>query len=320
MRCAILDDYQDVALGLADWGRLGESVEVVRFGDAFAGEDEAAAALQSFDIIVAMRERTPFPASMFTRLPRLRLLISTGMRNAAIDLEAAAKAAVTVCGTGGVAGGTVALTWALILGLARNLTAEALQPGPRALWQSHLGVDLQGKTLGLLGLGKIGSQVATIGQAFGMRVIAWSQNLDPARARGLGVEPASSKATVLAEGDIVSLHLVLSQRTRGIVGPAEFALMKPSAFFINTSRAGLADEAALIAALTDGRLAGAGLDVFSQEPLPQDHPLLKAPNLLATPHIGYVTRDNYEVFYREALEDVEAFLKGSPLRVLTAHM
>jgi len=315
-RCAILDDYQNVALGCADWSRIAADVEILRFGQRFATEDDLVAAIGGCEIVVAMRERTLFPASVFERLPRLRLLVTSGMRNAAIDLDAAARAGVTVCGTGSSPDPAVELTWALLLGLARRIKDETLSPGRTEPWQSTLGVDLHEKTLGLLGLGKIGSKVAAIGRAFGMEVMAWSQNLQPERAEALGVVHAGSKDRLLEESDVVSVHLVLSERTRGLIGSREFELMRPSALFINTSRAQIVDEAALAGALKGGKIAGAGIDVFSEEPVPQDFPLLSAPNLLATPHLGYVTEANYSVYFREAVEDIQAFLRGAPMRVI----
>jgi len=315
-RCAILDDYQNVALGCADWSLIAAEVEIRRFDRRFATEDDLIAAIGDCEIVVAMRERTMFPASVFERLPRLRLLVTSGMRNAAIDLSAAARAGVTVCGTGSSPDPPVELTWALLLGLARRIKDEALGPGRTEPWQSTLGVDLHGKTLGLLGLGKIGSKVAAIGRAFGMEVTAWSQNLQPERAEALGVGHAGSKDRLLAESDVVSVHLVLSERTRSLIGSREFELMRPSALFINTSRAQIVDEAALADALRSGKIAGAGIDVFSEEPVPRDFPLLSAPNLLATPHLGYVTQANYSIYFREAVEDIQAYLGGAPTRVI----
>ncbi|GGG14718.1 D-2-hydroxyacid dehydrogenase family protein [Paenibacillus abyssi] len=315
-KCAVLDDYQNVALSMADWSTVTDRVDVTVFNRHFETEEEAASAVGDCDIIVIMRERTPFPASMFARLPKLKLLITTGMRNASIDLAAAARYGVVVCGTEGAGEGTAELTWALILGLARNLTAEnaALRTG--GPWQSSIGVDLYGKKLGLLGLGRIGSRIARIGQAFDMEVMAWSQNLKEDRACSLGVRLAASKEELLAESDFVSVHLVLSDRTRGLLGEAELALMKPTAFLINTSRAPIVDQSALLEALRSGRIAGAGLDVFEREPLPEQDSFRTLPSVLATPHIGYVTEASYRAFYRGIVEDIAAFLGGSPIREL----
>ncbi|MFI7467840.1 D-2-hydroxyacid dehydrogenase family protein [Nonomuraea sp. NPDC049646] len=311
LRCAVLDDYQGVALGLADWSR----VRATSFRAHFTSQDELVAALADFEIVVVMRERTPFGAELFERLPRLRLLITTGMRNASVDLDAARARGVTVCGTGSAATPPAELTWALILGLARHLVPEATAMRSDGPWQSTVGMDLHGGTLGLLGLGKIGAQMARIGQAFGMDVIAWSQNLTAARAGELGVR-AVAKEELFAESDVVSVHLVLSERTRGLVGARELALMRPSAYLVNTSRAAIVDQAALASALREGLIAGAGLDVFETEPLPAGHELRKLPNVLATPHLGYVTGGNYETYFRDAVQDIDAFLAGAPIRVL----
>ncbi|WP_236051415.1 D-2-hydroxyacid dehydrogenase family protein [Nonomuraea cypriaca] len=313
LRCAVLDDYQGVALGLADWSR----VRATSFRERFTDQDDLVAALGDHEIVVAMRERTPFPAELFERLPNLRLLVSTGMRNAAIDLAAARARGVTVCGTGSTSTPPVELTWALILGLVRNLVPEATAMRTGGPWQSTLGADLHGRTLGLLGLGKIGTRTAEIGQAFGMDVVAWSENLTKERAAAHGVRLAPSKDALLSGSDIVSVHLVLSDRTRGLIGERELSLMRPTAYLVNTSRAAIVDQAALVSALRAGRIAGAGLDVFEVEPLPADHELRTLPNVLATPHLGYVTELNYETYFREAVEDIDAFLAGSPIRLLT---
>ncbi|MEV0227925.1 D-2-hydroxyacid dehydrogenase family protein [Nonomuraea sp. NPDC050786] len=312
LRCAVLDDYQGVALGLADWSR----VRATSFRGHFTDRDELVAALHDYEIVVAMRERTPFPAEVLDRLPNLRLLITTGMRNAAIDLEAALARGVTVCGTGSSSTPPVELTWALILGLTRHLVPEATALRAGGPWQSTLGTDLHGRTLGLLGLGKIGSRVAEIGRAFGMDVVAWSQNLTRERTDALGVRLAPGKDALLTEADIVSVHLVLSARTRGLIGERELSLMRPDAYLVNTSRAAIVDQEALAAALQAGQIAGAGLDVFETEPLPAGHELRTLPNVLATPHLGYVTELNYRTYFREAVEDIDAFLAGAPVRRL----
>ncbi|MEU8997519.1 D-2-hydroxyacid dehydrogenase family protein [Streptomyces caniferus] len=315
-RCAVLDDYQGVALSMADWSVLTDAVDVRTLRQPFRSEDEVVAAIGDCEIVVAMRERTPFPASLLARLPRLRLLITSGMRNAAIDLEAAARHGVTVCGTASNTEPTVELTWALILGLARNVVTEnaALRDG--GPWQSTLGADLHGRTLGLLGLGKIGSRVARIGQAFGMNVTAWSQNLTAERAAEVGAQAAATKDELLETSDFVSVHLVLGDRTRGLLGADELRRMRPTGYLVNTSRAAIVDQSALLRALRENWIAGAGLDVFDQEPLPADHPLRTLPNVLALPHLGYVTRRNYEGYFQQAVEDITAFLAGAPIRQL----
>ncbi|WP_328758301.1 D-2-hydroxyacid dehydrogenase family protein [Streptomyces sp. NBC_00271] len=315
-RCAVLDDFQNVASTCADWSTLSDRVEVVSFAEHFATEDELASALADFDFVVTLRERVPFPDSLLNRLPRLKLLIASGMRNSVIDYAAAKAGGVTVCGTQSSSTPPVELTWALLLGLARGIVQEnnALRDG--GPWQSTLGADLHGRTLGLLGLGKIGSRVARIGLAFGMEVTAWSQHLTKERADEAGVELASSKEELVTSSDFISVHLALSDRTRGLLGAAELALLKPTAYLINTSRAAIVDQDALLAALHEGRIAGAGVDVFDVEPLPGNHPMRTAPRLLATPHLGYVSRANYARYYGQAVEDIQAYLDGDPVRVL----
>ncbi|MFH0519515.1 D-2-hydroxyacid dehydrogenase family protein [Streptomyces sp. M41] len=316
LRCAVLDDFQNAATEVADWSPVADDVEVVPFTTHFADEDTLAAALADFDIVVTLRERVPFPAALFARLPRLRLLIASGMRNTVIDYAAAEAHGVTVCGTASSSTPPVELTWALLLGLARGIVQEndALRGG--GPWQSTVGADLHGRRLGLLGLGKIGSRVAHVGLAFGMRVSAWSQNLTKEYADEVGVHLAGSKEELLADSDFVSVHLALSERTRGLLGASELALLKPTAYLINTSRAAIVDQDALLAALHEGRIAGAGVDVFDTEPLPADHPMRTAPHLLATPHLGYVSRANYATYYGQAVENIQAYLAGSPVRRL----
>ncbi|MGC5655485.1 UNVERIFIED_CONTAM: D-2-hydroxyacid dehydrogenase family protein [Kocuria sp. CPCC 205315] len=264
----------------------------------------------------SLRERTPFPASLLQRLPRLRLLITSGLRNAAIDLPAAREHGITVCGTTSNTEPPVELTWALILGLTRHLLPEATALRERGPWQHTVGTDLHGATLGLLGLGKIGSHIARIGAAFGMDVLAWSQHLTAERAAAAGARLADSKEALLTEADIVSIPLVLSDRTRGLLGVNELALMKPDALLINTSRAGIVDQDALLEVLWNHRIAGAGLDVFDTEPLPADDPFRDLPNVLATPHLGYVTARNYRTYYTQAVENIQAFLDNRPLCTL----
>jgi phosphoglycerate dehydrogenase-like enzyme len=261
-----------------------------------------------------MRERTPFPGALLARLPRLRLLVTAGMRNAAIDLPAAAARGVLVCGTAGLPYPTAELAWGLILSLVRRIPTEdrATRAGR---WQESVGLGLNGKTLGVLGLGGLGSRVARIGHAFEMRVLAWSQNLTAERAAEVGATLVG-RDELLARSDVVTIHLVLSERTRGLLGARELALLKPSAYLVNTSRGPIVDEAALVRALRDGTIAGAGLDVFDEEPLPLDHPLRRLPNTVITPHLGYVTEETYRIFYGQALEDIQAYLGGEPIRVL----
>jgi phosphoglycerate dehydrogenase-like enzyme len=317
LRCAILDDYQQVALTIADWSSISEQVDVECFNRHVTDEDELISMLSHFEIIVIMRERTPFPGTLFARLPRLKLLITTGMRNASIDLEAAALHGVTVCGTSGNSEPTAELTWALILGLARNVVHENNAIRNNGPWQSTLGMDLHGKRLGLLGLGKIGSRVARAGLAFGMEVTAWSQNLTKDRTDEIGVQLAASKEELLKSSDFVSIHLVLGERTRELIGASELQQMRPSAYLINTSRAPIVNQAALIEALQKGWIAGAGIDVFDIEPLPEDHIFRSLPSVLATPHLGYVSKGNYHTFYQGAVEDIQAYLSGSPIRKLS---
>jgi len=313
-RVALLDDYQDVALSMADWKSLPAGTEVVVFKDHLAAEDAVAGRLADFDIVMALRERTPFPRTLLERLPKLKLLITAGMRNASIDMKAAADRGVTVCGTAGLPYPTAELAWGLILSLMRRIPAEdrATREGR---WQTSLGLGLNGKTLGVLGLGTLGSRAAKVGLAFEMDVLAWSQNLTAERAKEIGVMLVP-KDELLARSDIVSIHLVLGERTRGLIGARELGLMKRSAYLINTSRGPIVDEAALIRALGDGTIAGAGLDVFDEEPLPLDHAFRRLPNIVITPHLGYVTSETYRIFYGHAVEDIKAYLDGKPVRVL----
>ncbi|MDF1894846.1 D-2-hydroxyacid dehydrogenase family protein [Rahnella contaminans] len=317
MQCLILDDYQNVALSLAGWQALAPQVECRALTEHISDEDHLVAQLQDAEIVVIMRERTPFSAALFARLPKLRLLVTSGMRNASVDLAAARENGVTVCGTGSGSTAPVELTWALILGLARHLVTENNALRHNGPWQSTVGTGLSGKRLGLLGLGKIGQKVALIAQAFGMEVSAWSQNLTAERAAEHGVELAASKEALLKTSDVVSVHLILSERTRGLLGAPELALMKPDALLINTSRAEIVDQPALLHALQTGQIAGAGLDVFETEPLPPGDPFRVLPNVLATPHLGYVSDGNYQAYFREAVEDIQAFLAGNPVRTLS---
>jgi len=310
----ILDDYQSVALSSADWSEVAERFEVEALAEHIADVDELVARLERSQVIVAMRERTPFPASTLTRLPQLRLLVTTGMVNASIDLAAAAAQAVTVCGTGAAGNAMPELTLGMIIALLRNFAAEdaAVRAGR---WQHTVGLGLAGRTLGVLGLGRLGTPVARLAQAFGMDVIAWSPNLTAERAGEQGVR-AVSKQQLFAEADVVTIHMPLSERSRGLVGAGELALMRPSSYLVNTSRGPIVDEQALVDALSERRIAGAGLDVYDVEPLPLDHPLRSLPNTLLLPHIGYVTNDAYAVFYADAVADILAWAEGSPVRVL----
>ena len=314
LRIAVLDDYQHASRGFEAWSRLARH-DIVFFDRHLGDLDAVAEALRDFDVICSMRERTAFPPALFARLPRLRLLTTTGMANASIDLEAARAHGVTVCGTRGSAAGPSELTWGLILALARKIPHEdrSLRAGA---WQTSVGVELHGKTLGVLGLGRIGGAIARVGNAFGMNVIAWSENLTDERAAEAGAELVS-RETLFRAADVLTVHLRLSDRTRNLVGAAELSSMKPTALLINTSRGPIVDEAALLSALEDGAIAGAALDVFDVEPLPAGHPLLRAPNLVLTPHLGYVTDASYKVFFGETIENIEAFEAGVDLRILT---
>ncbi|MFC8729780.1 D-2-hydroxyacid dehydrogenase family protein [Streptomyces bacillaris] len=314
LRCAVIEDFQSAATTVADWSPVTADVDVVTFTGHLGSVDEVADALAEFDIVVTLRERVPFPAEAFARLPRLRLLIASGMRNSVIDFAAAERHGVTVCGTASSSTPPVELTWALLLGLARSIVPEANGLRGNGPWQSTLGADLHGRTLGLLGLGKIGGRVAEVGRAFGMEVVAWSQNLTEERTREVGAALAGSKEELLESADFVSVHLALSDRTRGLIGAAELARMRPTAYLVNTSRAAIVDQDALLAALHAGTIAGAGIDVFDVEPLPPGHPMRTAPRLLATPHLGYVSRANYATYYGQAVENIRAFLDGEPVR------
>ncbi|HEV7649012.1 MAG TPA: D-2-hydroxyacid dehydrogenase family protein [Actinophytocola sp.] len=315
MKVAVLDDYQHVALSYPYWATLPAGVSVVPFHEHVPPAD-LPALLEPFDVVVAMRERTPLPGSLLAALPRLRLIVTAGMGNASIDLAAARARGITVCGTASAGSSTVELTWALLLALVRGIPAAdaSLRAGR---WQagSLPGADLAGATLGVIGLGRLGSQVAAVARAFGMRVVAWSANLTAGRAAECGAEPVTL-TELLSTSDIVTVHMRLSGRTRGLLGAPELASMKPTAYLVNTSRGPIVDQRALIGALTEGRLAGAGLDVYDLEPLPADHPLLSAPNTVLTPHLGYVSRRTFDVFFRDMVADIAAFHAGEPVRVI----
>lgn len=316
MKIAVLDDYQRVALAMADWSRLQAAHAVTVFTRPFASEDEAAAALAGFEVVTVMRERTPFTRKLFARLPDLKLLVTTGHRNAAIDMQAAAERGVTVCGTDAPGHATAELAFGLILALSRHLVLEA-NAMREGRWQTTVGRDLRGRTLGLVGLGKLGSQMARYANAFGMPVIAWSANLSDAVAAERGAVRVD-KDELFGRADVISIHTKLSARTTGIVGARELALMKPDALLVNTSRGPIVDEEALLAALQGGSIGGAAIDVYATEPLPAEHPLRRAPRTILTPHIGYVTEETYRIFYGGTVVAVEAWLAGKPVGVLRA--
>ena len=303
---AVLDDYQGVAMSIVDWSRVSDRANITVFRDHLGDQEAIAERLAPFDVVCIMRERTPMPASLLGRLPRLKLIASTGPRNASIDLVAAAERGISIAHTGYSSAPTIELTWALILASARHITAEAASVRFGS-WQHTLGDDLHGKTLGILGLGNVGSGVARVGLAFGMKVIAWSQNLTSEAATAVGAHLVS-KEELLRTADVISIHMVLSARTKGLIGAAEFALMKDSARLINTSRGPLVVETALLDALTNHRISGAAIDVYDVEPLPKDHPYRAANNLLATPHIGYGTRGLYKRFYQDSVNNIAAWL------------
>jgi phosphoglycerate dehydrogenase-like enzyme len=316
VRCAVLDDYQNVVLKVADWSKVKADVELKVFNQHLGGPDKVIAALKGFAIVVAMRERTGFPRGVLEALPDLKLLISTGLRNASIDTEAAKERGITVCGTPSFGSPTSGIAIGLMLELTRHIGYENARLHAGATWQSTIGPDLEGLTLGILGLGKLGTRTANIAKAFGMKVIAWSQNLTPEKCQEAGVGYVG-KDDLFRQSDFITIHVVLSQRTRGIIGAKEIGLMKPSAFLINTSRGPIVDEAALLAALRDKKIAGAGLDVFDIEPLPLDHPLRKMDNVVITPHLGYVSEQNYRGYFAGVVEDIRGFLDGKPVRVMT---
>lgn len=313
LRVAVLDDYQGIA-DTVDWSPIPRPAEITSLREHIAPGPALAEKLAGHEVVVAMRERTPIDATLLAQLPTLKLLVTTGPFNAAIDVAAAHRLGITVSGTGGAVTPTVEHTWALILGLQRHLVTEDLRIR-NGLWQSTIGSDLHGATLGLVGVGRIGGRVAAIGKAFGMNVIAWSPNLTDERAAKAGVVRVDREA-LFAAADVVSLHMVLAETTRGLIGAAELAAMKPSAILVNTSRGGLIDEAALLESLRDKQIRGAALDVFQQEPLPPAHPLATLPNTLLTPHLGYVTETVMSIFYRDIVEDIAAYCAGSPVRLI----
>ena len=313
-RLAILDDYQNIALSLADWASLGPELAIDVLHEPLRGIEAAAARLKDYEVLVAMRERTPFRRALLERLPKLELLVTTGMRNASIDVKAAVERGVRVCGTSMLPHPTAELTLGLILSLARHIPFEH-QGMREGAWQRTLGISLNGRRLGVVGLGKLGTEVARLCQALHMEVVAWSPNLTAERAAKAGARLVEKEA-LFSSADIVTIHMVLSERSRGVVDAAALSAMKKSAYLVNTSRGPLVDRKALIAALTERRIAGAAIDVYDEEPLPAEHPLRKLDNVVLTPHLGYVTEDNYRVAYCEALDDVKAWLAGKPVRVL----
>jgi len=316
IRAAILDDYQNVAMSFADWSPIEKDVEVKIFTAPFKSRDEAIKALQGFAVIVGMRERTPFPRAMIEALPDLKLLITTGAKNNSFDLKAAAEHGVTVCGTGGFGSPTTGVVFGLLLELTRRIGFENARLKAGQPWQVTIGPDLEGMTLGVLGLGKLGQRSAAVAKAFGMNVIAWSQNLTPEKAAAAGATYVS-KEELFAKADAVTIHVVLSDRSRGLVGAADLGRMKKTAYIVNTSRGPIIDEKALIAALKAKQIAGAGLDVFDVEPLPLDHPYRAMDNVVITPHLGYVSTQNYAKYFPDIVADIRAFIDGKPVRVIS---
>ena len=314
MKLAVLDDYQGTAKDLADWSKLPSGTEVEFFQNHIVEEDQLVERLKDFDMVMGMRERTPFTRSILSRLPKLRLLITTGRRNTSFDVEAASELGITVCGTNGRGEGPTELTWGLILAMVRHIPEED-QRSREGSWGTTIGVGVKGKTLGLIGLGHIGSLVARVGVAFDMRIIAWSQNMTAERANECGATLVDKK-TLFKESDIVSVHLVLSDRSRGLVSASDLSMMKPSAYLVNISRGPIVDEEALIDVLERRAIAGAALDTFDVEPLPKDHPLFKTPNTLICPHLGYVIDESYQAFYTGVIENVRAFASGEPVRTI----
>ena len=315
LRCAILDDYLNISLKLADWSKIEDRVDVTVFNQPFASPEAAVSALKDFEIILAMRERTPFPRAMFEQLPKLKLLITSGMRNAAIDMAAAKDKGVVVCGTNWPRDPTAALTMGMILELTRNIGRENARMHAGEYLQKHVGIEIDGKTLGVVGLGKLGAKVSTIAKTFGMNVIAWSPNLTAERCKEVGVTYAT-KEELFSTADIITIHMVLSDRSRGLVGAADLARMKPTSFIVNSARGPIIDEMALLETLKARKIAGAAVDVFSVEPLPVDHPFRKLDNLVLTPHLGYVTQETFIAHYTQMVEGIDGWFKGEPVRKL----
>src|ERR1700720_3320465 len=315
LRCAILDDYTNVTLQMTDWSKIGDRVDITVFNQPFASTEAAATALKDFEIICAMRERTSFPRALFAALPKLKLLITSGMRNAAIDMEAAKDHGVVLCRTQFGRDPTAPLTMGLILELTRNIGRENARMHAGEYLQKFVGIEIEGKTLGVVGLGKLGGKVAGLAKAFGMNVIAWSPNLTPERCKEVGVGYAT-KEELFATADIITVHVVLSQRSRGLVGREDLARMKPTSYLVNTARGPIVDETALLETLQQNKIAGAAIDVFSVEPLPVDHPFRKLDNIVLTPHLGYVTEESFRSHYSQMVEGIEAWFKGEPVRRL----
>ena len=315
LRCAILDDYYNLALTIVDWSKITDRVDITVFNQPFASQEAAATALKDFEIICAMRERTAFPRSLFAALPKLKLLITSGMRNLAIDMEAAKDHKVVLCGTQWARDPTAPLTMGLILELTRKIGRENSRMHAGESWQKFVGIEIEGRTLGVVGLGKLGGKVSKLAQAFGMNVIAWSPNLTPERCKEVGVSYAT-KEELFSTADIVTIHVVLSPRSRGLVGREDLARMKPTAYLVNTARGPIVDEQALLETLQQKKIAGAGIDVFSVEPLPLDHPFRKLDNMVLTPHLGYATEESFRNHYTQMVEGIDAWFKGeSPRRL-----
>jgi phosphoglycerate dehydrogenase-like enzyme len=315
LRCAILDDYLNLSLKVADWSKVEDRVDITVFRDPFASPQAAASALQEFEIICAMRERTPFPRTMFDALPKLKLLITSGLRNNSIDMAAAKDKQVVVCGTHWPRDPTAPLTMGLILELTRNIGRESARMHAGEYLQKHVGIEIEGKTLGVVGLGKLGAKVSGLAKAFGMNVIAWSPNLTAERCKEVGVTYAT-KEELFATADIITIHVVLSERSRGLISAADLARMKPTSFIVNTARGPIIDEMALLQTLQARKIAGAAVDVFSVEPLPVDHPFRKLDNLVLTPHLGYATQETFIAHYNQMVEGIDAWFKGEPARRL----
>jgi D-3-phosphoglycerate dehydrogenase len=315
LRCAILDDYINLALRVADWSKVSDRADITVFNEPFDSTEAAAGALKDFEIICAMRERTPFPRALFAALPKLKLLITSGMRNAAIDMEAAKDHQVRLCGTQWGRDPTAPLTMGLILELTRNIGRENARMHAGEPLQKFVGIEIEGRTLGVVGLGKLGAKVSGLAKAFGMNVIAWSPNLTAERCKEVGVNYAT-KEELFSTADIVTIHVVLSQRSRGLVGREDLARMKPTSYLVNTARGPIVDENALLETLSERKIAGAAVDVFSVEPLPTDHPFRKLDNIVLTPHLGYVTEEGFRSHYSQMVEGIDAWLKGETLRRL----
>jgi phosphoglycerate dehydrogenase-like enzyme len=316
-RCAILDDYQNAALSFADWSPIAGEVAVRVFNDHLSDIGALAQRLRDFPIVVMIRERTRFDRALIERLPNLRLLITTGMVNSSIDFAAAKEAGILVCGTPAATGTTSELAWGLILALLRHFPREFAAFRAGGPWQSTIGGNLNGRRLGIIGLGRVGAQMARVARAFEMEVSAWSRSLTAEQAREMGVDRCATIDELMGTADVVSIHLMLNAGTRGLIGAGQLALMKPTAILVNTARGPIVDEAALIEALRERRIAGAALDVFDREPLPPDHPFRSLDNVVATPHLGYVTENTYRAYFGGVVEDIRGWLDGKPLRVLS---